>query len=228
MKLNEKSIPNAYPLIIYEDFRKCVQGFNFYLGLCVGSLELFVYPNPESLGIIKNHIFKMPDKDGIWQNSMDAFNYCFEKTPPPNLQLALYILAFNWDKFINLIGDFIFIAGHFYPQIQIHSYLHNLHKGGFDQQIRRISECSSLDFKISPTDYENSLEFFQVRHLGVHNGWMVDDGYLKNSPNHKEFVKNEIRLFKIDEMELWMRSLLSIGKLIAEELADNFSNTYSG
>ena len=227
MRKEEKNIPNAFPLIIYEDFRKCVQGFNFYIGMCVGSLQLFVYPKPENLGILKNHIFNFPNNDGIWNNSMDAFKHCFENTPKPNLQLALYTLSFNWDKFINLTGDFIFVASHFYPQITTHSYLHNLHKGGFTQQIDRIGKSTCLDFLFSPSDFDNAREFFEVRHLGVHNGWRVDSSYLAKSTHRNEFKINEIRLFDIDEMESWLRSLLSIAKTISEELASESPNTYA-
>jgi hypothetical protein len=214
---------NYLPLLCYESFRKGIMAFEYYLAVADTSLELYIYPYPKNLEIIKEKLFPGEDGDRIWKNSSVAFNEYFSKSISPQNQIFILVIANQWDWFINQMGIFIGFASYFYSDIKRSKSLENLHMGGLQHQIDTIQESTHLNLNFDHKSLDNLFEFFEVRHLGVHNAWQVDSNYLRKSKLNR-FSKHQIRLINFDELLTWSIDIYSIAKTIAITLAEEYPN----
>lgn len=128
-------------------------------------------------------------------------------------QSVLITLRSQWDWYISHLGKFINDNYLYVFDKELSSNKQkDLLRIGFKEithQIKILSKVinENIDIDLQTKDYLNEMSL--VRNLGLHNRWEVDHFYLQKTKS-SGWKFREVRLFEINELEMWHSSLIRL------------------
>jgi hypothetical protein len=207
---------HPYPIQIAEQTRESIKASVLYFGL-LGTATNQYLKYPWALWTVRR-AFKISDES--WKRALDSIfrrDYIFKDGV---LQNGVLIMISQWDWYIRRIGKFIlFSHEHNSQKILTDKQKKDLLRigwiPGIEEQTQTIQTISNVPIDLPETSKSQIKEMCQVRNLGMHNNWEVDETYKNISLQKENWFLGQFRKTTLDEVEQWEIELLKLVNRIA-------------
>jgi hypothetical protein len=140
-------------------------------------------------------------------------------------QSVLITLCSHWDWYVRKLSGFILFAREeltmdTIPQ-EVMKQLRQPDKCSIKTQLDAISKATGQQVSIEASDVGELAEMAQVRNLGLHNRWEIDERYVKLSGIDSSAL-GELRVVNTSELQRWHSLLIKLLHQTAFNCARSF------
>lgn len=217
---------HPYPIQIWLQAARLIQGSVFYSAFVDAAVGEFVHDNPQDAyqrieDLFLNQGMEKETVDLSWDCLMDYMKLF----PSPVFQYSLYSMVIHWDWFISKLGGFVRFARQHdsIPPIS-NKQTNKLQKLGWensDDQLGLLTAATGQNFNIDNTKLDSFKEMLLVRNLGMHNEWEVDQFYLDRTRT-QGWKLGQLRTLTSTDLYNWQAALLHIMNELATEVAKRY------
>lgn len=140
-------------------------------------------------------------------------------------QSVLITLCSHWDWYVRKLARFILFARDKLQQDPLPSgVLATLRKpdhSSIRRQLDAIGEAAGFPLPLEESEVGELAEMSQVRNLGLHNRWEIDELYAQRS-GAKSSVLGELRVVDVSELQRWHSLLIRLVHKSAFNCATSF------
>lgn len=227
---NSKAHP--YPFQIGLQTQHFIQGSLFYAMLADIAAGEYVR-TPGAIEQLKQKITSEGLNPNEWERGwelLDKYKPSFERWV---FQGILVLMQSHWDWYIRRLGSFVsFGRKHAQcPPInkKDEKALKRIDRVAITDQIEVLERSCGLQFEISAEIKLLLAEMAEVRNLGMHNRWEVDQRYSEKTRTHGWQI-GDMRTFDSRELQEWHKALVEAILKTSVTIAQKFSAVppYSG
>jgi hypothetical protein len=212
---------HPFPFQIAIQTFEFIQGMLLYAAITDVATGNYIRDH-DGLERLKNFFLSNGLKQDEWDSSwkyIGKYPLIFNSTV---FQNVLVQMRSHWDWYIRQLVDFVKFSHNYFTEFPLTDkqikILSSLGRKEIKDQIFLLQEICAVDFEISEDSIVVIVEMAQVRNLGLHNRWEVDQYYLDKTQTSGWEVK-DIRAITVEELQEWSSAFREMINKSSEKIA---------